>query len=234
MSDTFVFRLMLVVIAIVILFALVAQYNKQKSAQEDDAKRVVAPTAAPAHVPHAHAHALAPETYRPSPSSAARQHLGAPVATVEGFQQPQSASSRLGVVPPPAPPLAKLVNADPAPFESLDTEMYRAMDYKPQDNSKPQPDAFPKDRLTKDDLLPKDAADTKWAQVNPAGQGDLENVNLLDAGWNYGIDTQGQTLKNPNLQIRSEFPNPRADIGPWNQSTIENDCSRRYFEIGEP
>ena len=40
------------------------------------------------------------------------------------------------------------------------------------------------------------------------------------AGWNLGIDTQGQSLKNANFQLRSEFPNPRIQTGPWNNSTI--------------
>ena len=51
----------------------------------------------------------------------------------------------------------------------------------------------------------------------------LENVNVLYAGWNLGLNTQGQSLKNPNLQLRSEFPNPHDYTGPWNNSTIESD-----------
>ena len=40
------------------------------------------------------------------------------------------------------------------------------------------------------DLLPKDN-NSQWAQLNPAGQGDLANINLLKAGYHIGIDTVG-------------------------------------------
>ena len=220
---------MLVVIIVVVFFALVVQYNRNKgtpissnpASSNPASSNPVSNNLAPQHRKHEGFTSHAPVSKAP--------------ASTHSQKNPESNSQAPNMINenvPRAPALKDMVN--PAPFESLDTEMYRAIDYKPEANSVPQPSSFPKDRLTKADLLPADAANTKWAQVNPAGQGDLENVNLLDAGWNFGIDTQGQTLKNPNLQLRSEFPNPKADTGPWNMSTIENDCSRRYFEIGQP
>lgn len=82
------------------------------------------------------------------------------------------------------------------------------------------------------DLLPKDT-NSQWAQLNPAGKGDLANINLLKAGYHIGIDTVGQTLRNANLQIRSEPPNPQVSTGPWLQSTITHDYLRPSFEIGQ-
>jgi hypothetical protein len=82
------------------------------------------------------------------------------------------------------------------------------------------------------DLLPKDT-NSQWAQLNPAGKGDLANVNLLKAGYHIGIDTVGQTLRNANLQIRSEPPNPQINVGPWQQSTIEPDFLRVPMELGQ-
>jgi hypothetical protein len=82
------------------------------------------------------------------------------------------------------------------------------------------------------DLLPKDS-NNQWAQLNPSGKGDLQNQpNLLKAGYHIGIDTIGQTLRNANLQIRSEPPNPQLNVGPWNQSTITSDFMRVPFELG--
>ena len=81
------------------------------------------------------------------------------------------------------------------------------------------------------ELLPKDT-NSQWAQLNPAGKGDLANINLLKAGYHIGIDTIGQTLRNANLQIRSEPPNPQLSVGPWNQSTITPDFMRPPLEIG--
>lgn len=89
------------------------------------------------------------------------------------------------------------------------------------------------DRLKAEDLLPKDAANLKWAQVNPAGQGDLKDQNFLTAGYHMGINTQGQSMRNPNLQLRSEVPNPKANVSIWNQSTIDADTSHRKFELGD-
>ncbi len=60
----------------------------------------------------------------------------------------------------------------------------------------------------------------------------LQNVNLLRAGHHIGIDTVGQSLRNANLQLRSEPANPRINVCPWNQSTIEPDLVRRPLEIG--
>jgi hypothetical protein len=82
------------------------------------------------------------------------------------------------------------------------------------------------------DLLPKDT-NSQWAQLNPAGKGDLANINLLKAGYHIGIDTIGQTLRNANLQIRSEPPNPQVNVGPWNLSTIEPDFMRPPLELGQ-
>ena len=81
------------------------------------------------------------------------------------------------------------------------------------------------------DLLPKDS-NSQWNELNPSGKGDLANVNLLKAGYHIGIDTIGQSLRNANLQIRSEPPNPQLNVGPWNSSTISPDYMRPPLEIG--
>ena len=81
------------------------------------------------------------------------------------------------------------------------------------------------------ELLPKDS-NSQWAQLNPSGKGELANINLLKAGYHIGIDTIGQTLRNANLQIRSEPPNPQLRVGPWNNSTITPDFMRPPLEIG--
>jgi hypothetical protein len=82
------------------------------------------------------------------------------------------------------------------------------------------------------DLLPKDT-NSQWAHLNPTGQGELANINLLRAGYHIGIDSIGSTLRNANLQIRSEPPNPQVSVGPWNLSTIEPDFMRSPLEIGQ-
>jgi hypothetical protein len=91
--------------------------------------------------------------------------------------------------------------------------------------------SFPKEQLTADELLPKDNS-SLWAQVNPSGEGSLKDKNFLQSGYHIGINTVGQTLRNANLQLRSEPPCPQVKVSPWLQATIEPDVSRKPFEIG--
>ena len=92
-------------------------------------------------------------------------------------------------------------------------------------------DAYPKDKLSPDELLPADP-NSKWALVNPQGQGELCDQNFLEAGFHIGTITVGQTLRNPNLQLRSEPACPQVKVSPWMQSTMEADINRRGLEIG--
>jgi len=100
--------------------------------------------------------------------------------------------------------------------------------------AQPTQSCYPRDRLTADDLLPKDAANSRWAQMNPAGQGDVSDINFLTAGYHIGINSVGSSKKNPNLQVRSEPANPQVVVSPWFQSTIQpSDIgNRRPLEIG--
>lgn len=116
------------------------------------------------------------------------------------------------------------------PSEDDLNEQYKPVDYK---QASVPSDCFPRDKLTAEDLLPKDAANSKWAQVNPAGQGELKNQNFLTAGYHVGINTVGTTLRNANHQLRSDPPNPQIKVSPWNQTTILPDLNRRPLEISE-
>ena len=81
------------------------------------------------------------------------------------------------------------------------------------------------------DLLPNDT-NSGWAASSPRGAGELSNVNLLKAGHHAGIDTVGGSLRNANLQLRSEPPNPKSQVSPWSNSTIEPDLMRVPLELG--
>lgn len=86
--------------------------------------------------------------------------------------------------------------------------------------------------LRPEDLLPQDDS-SSWARMYPTGTGSLAGKNHLQAGALIGIDTVGQTLRNANLQLRSEPANPRVMVSPWLNSTIESDTNRRPFELGQ-
>jgi len=81
------------------------------------------------------------------------------------------------------------------------------------------------------DLLPVDQ-NSQWAALNPVAQGNIAAPDLLQAGYHIGLDTIGQTLRNANLQERSDPIIPKAAVGPWNQSTIEPDLGRVPLEVG--
>lgn len=90
---------------------------------------------------------------------------------------------------------------------------------------------YPRDQLTPSELLPKDM-NSIWAEQNPMGPGSLKGKNFLSAGALIGVNTVGQSLRNANLQIRSEPPNPQVAVSIFNQSTIAPDISHRPLEIG--
>ena len=94
-----------------------------------------------------------------------------------------------------------------------------------------QASCFPREQLMPSELLPQDN-DSLWAQVNPQGQGSLKDKNFLQASWATGVNTVGSSLRNGNLQIRSEPPNPQVAVSPWMNSTIEPDTGRLPLEIG--
>ena len=83
------------------------------------------------------------------------------------------------------------------------------------------------------ELLPADG-NSQWAELNPSAMkgGDVMMPDLLQAGYHIGLDTIGQSLRNANLQLRSDPVIAKADVGPWNQSTIEADMARVPLELG--
>jgi hypothetical protein len=157
------------------------------------------------------------------------------VVSADHFYQDKLASELAGVKELPYPgqdiqkkaTVAQISSVVPAE-EDIHSD-FRAVDY---ETKKVSSDCFPKDRLTAEDLLPKDAANSKWAQVNPAGQGDLEDQNFLTAGFQIGVNTIGSSLRNANQQLRSEPVIPQSNPWPIMQSTIAPDTLRKPLEIG--
>ena len=86
------------------------------------------------------------------------------------------------------------------------------------DATVPAPSCYPRDRLSAEDLLPTDAANSKWAKMNPMGQGDVKDQNFLTAGYHIGINTS--VGRNNSLDIRHEPMAPQIPVSPWGISTI--------------
>lgn len=159
----------------------------------------------------------------------------------EGFASPKSGSSMLdnllatnGTLPSQDALQASTMGALAAKAKAM-ASAEGFSDY--QDTMGPVPMAqgskpagcYPREQINPTELLPADT-NSQWAQVNPQGAGDVQGKNFLSAGSLVGVNTIGQSLRNPNYQLRAEPPNPQVQVGPWAQSTIEPDLQRRPLE----
>jgi hypothetical protein len=104
------------------------------------------------------------------------------------------------------------------PQAPIPTDMYKTTDYTAKSVASPG------------DLLP---SDNQWSSLNPVMQNNPQLPDLLQAGYHIGLDTIGQTMKNANLQLRSDPIIPKKEVGPWNMSTIEPDLMRVPLEVGK-
>ena len=69
---------------------------------------------------------------------------------------------------------------------------------------------------------------TKYAIETIDGKG-KDYINSVPRRF---ISEQSSSLRNANLQIRSDPPVGQTETGPWNQATIEPDNMRKQFELG--
>ena len=99
----------------------------------------------------------------------------------------------------------------------------------------PTRSCYPQNSLKPDDLLPQDKKDkvNDFNKEYPVSEGILKGVNFLEAGYQVGVNTVGQSLRNANQQLRSEPPNPQVNVSPWQNTTIGPDLARRPLEAGE-
>lgn len=91
-----------------------------------------------------------------------------------------------------------------------------------------------REQLRAADLLPTEQANAiqEFNIAKPIGEGILQDINSLKAGYHIGIDTVGQTLRNANRQIRSEPANPQVPVSPFMNTTIAPDLMRKPLEVG--
>jgi hypothetical protein len=89
--------------------------------------------------------------------------------------------------------------------------------------------------LNPSELLPPTGLGTAWSQTNPV-PADMKGQNFLSSGALVGVNTIGTSKKNATHDIRGDYPNPRAKVSPWLNTTIESaDPYRRTLEtVGTP
>lgn len=85
--------------------------------------------------------------------------------------------------------------------------------------------------LKAEHLLPVDN-NSQFSNLNPKGGGALEEISFIQAGHHKGVNTQGSSLRNANLQLRSEPSIPVTQVGPFLNHTMEPDSMRPILEIG--
>lgn len=229
----------LAVLAVIILLFLIGSYYN--SSDDDDNQ----------HQRHRHSQQEGDyerrHQYRPDGGRQQRGNYHETRHGREGFNAPVQPSSILSTQPPvhhvkqPKPPVnigdntvSDDVPSTPPNTASVHSQPSTAsvLKKKPVLSLGGSPtDSYPKDMLSANDLLPQDNNST-WNSSCPKVNGSLENKNFLEAGYHIGVNTIGQTLRNPNLQLRSEPPCPTTKVSPWQQSTIDPDLNRRPMEIG--
>lgn len=80
-------------------------------------------------------------------------------------------------------------------------------------------------------LLPTQDNNSAWSTFQPTAGGN-QMPDLLEPRQFIGLDTVGQTLKNANLQLRSEPVIPKTNSWGINMSSYEPDRQQVAFEIG--
>jgi hypothetical protein len=230
MDAYMVVRIVLIVVAIVTLVVMVQRYNSQQ--QRSGAEQFSD------FVGYTAGGGVTGAAYVPSPAAPeGGQLLSSAASTVSS----STSSGSTGMTPPPQVATAArqqiaedIRNVQKLQGSSSDADAAsRFYDEFEQTLGAASDSCFPRDKLTAEDLLPSDAANSRWAQVNPSGQGWLKDANFLQAGYHIGLNTSQGAKRNGNLQFRSEPPNAKAVVSPWLNSDIEPDLLRKPLEVGE-
>ena len=81
-------------------------------------------------------------------------------------------------------------------------------------------------KISPEELLPSQN-NTQFAKLNPTVASNLQNKNFLEAGAHIGLDTVGQSLRNASYDLRAETPNPRMNVSPLMNTTIQPDLAKK-------
>lgn len=141
-------------------------------------------------------------------------------SSTEKLEQPASDAAPAGQAPESV--------GSVAPVSTTDGEQFLGVKGL-SSGAKPDKSCNNQQMMDPKELLPKDG-NNEWSSIAPSK--DLKNVHMLNAGHHIGINSVGSSLRNANLQIRSEPVIPQSNVGPWNNTTIEPDNMRRALEIG--
>lgn len=75
-------------------------------------------------------------------------------------------------------------------------------------------------------FLPQEVNDEWFMTDFTTAKYDLNDDKLINTNrYIIGVNTVGQSLKNPSYDIRGTIPNPKYTVSPWNNSTYEPDTN---------
>jgi hypothetical protein len=86
-----------------------------------------------------------------------------------------------------------------------------------------------KDLFDVDKMLPQEIEDD-WFDVEPLqSTKKIKGCHLIHPKFHMGVNTVGSSLRNATHDPRGDIPNPKINISPFNNSTIEPDTNIRGF-----
>ena len=94
---------------------------------------------------------------------------------------------------------------------------------------------FAERRVEEEQFLSQKRAEVNEIRLLPesldASLNQLADRNFLISGLQVGVDSRGSSLKNANLQIRSEPAIEKEPVCIWNQSTYQADLTRKKIDM---
>jgi hypothetical protein len=83
-----------------------------------------------------------------------------------------------------------------------------------------------KDSFNIKDFLPQEIHD-EWFQTDLTNaKNEVDQSALIDISkFCQGVDTVGQSLKNPSYDLRGNIPNPKIVVSPWQNSSYDPDTN---------
>jgi cytoskeletal protein RodZ len=125
----------------------------------------------------------------------------------------------------------KLTNPDDLSSSEIPTSGNGTAPFKTQQTTnldKPDPSStlVNKNTTNPNDLLPNSMG-SNWGNLYPVqNDGGVNVPSTIDPSFSIGINTISSTLRNSNLDIRSEFAIPKVQVSPWNNSSIPQNLQK--------
>lgn len=80
------------------------------------------------------------------------------------------------------------------------------------------------------DYLPQEVNDQWFNTDFSQAEQNIKDQEMIDTRkFSFGVNTVGQSLKNPTYDLRGTIPNPKFQVSAWNNSSYETDYNIRSW-----